>query len=754
MGAKESVPGRVSSDEGVAKYSKHFAKGELGLLDSMFRELASRSPGATMDKATFLKLFNLPGMIGERLFAVFDTKKNGVIDYEEFIEGIVTYGRGSTEDKLKMLFNMYDLTGDNAVSPVELSTMLHSLVGSYKLLNQEEASDISQASPSELQRNSLESQQGLAAPRSPIREGYLPEDESQRGSEIKVEEPVNTFMGKNTTDTVDAIVKHAFEQCDLSRDGKLHFNEFVKFTEAHPEVMQALEKVFVLRYWNEPKQGARALRRRASSAIDEAVTRVQCTCGWVPAHCYRCGRQYETEPSLTQWECEVCGKLGKDGGGLTFCMVCGSAMLEKRITVTAEAQEDESFAPAPDNDSYNEGRLYKKGHIMKKYLERWYVCRGNFLYSFKKISDKQPGEVTFLEGCFVQLHDKEGDTSDMGEVATTPRKSASSNAYYGFELLNSANQTIKVLFAKTKEERAQWVNILRKGSKSFPIQDFYKIGKQIGKGKFSHVHEGTHLRTGTRYAIKVINKGKVASDDLQKEALRAEIAILKLVSHKNIISMKEIFESPDQMFIVMQYVAGGDLFDRIIKRKRFREEVAKQIIFNLLNGVKYLHDRGVVHRDLKPENILCGDEEDDSQVLITDFGLSKFARPAEVMSMPCGTLAYVAPEVLLLQGYGSSVDLWSIGVITYLLIRGGLPFDGATKGEIIERTLHGKVSFRHVCWETVSPNTTKFIEALLTKNSAKRLNVDQAIAHPWFSDLRQQASETRRQSEQSDAKYE
>jgi serine/threonine protein kinase len=298
-----------------------------------------------------------------------------------------------------------------------------------------------------------------------------------------------------------------------------------------------------------------------------------------------------------------------------------------------------------------------------------------------------------------------------------------------------------VFYARSADDRMEWVKTLRKGAHSFPIQEFYNVGKQIGKGRFSVVHSATHIRTGKLYAIKVIDKSKIAVDAREKEALRTEIAILKLVRHPTIIHMHEIFEAPSKLYIVMTLLRGGDLFDRIIARKRFPERTCMIILWRLLSAVKYLHDRGIVHRDLKPENILCGDEKDDTRVLIADFGLSKFASPEEVMNLPCGTLAYVAPEVLKLQGYSKAVDLWSLGVILYLLLRGGLPFDGKSKNEIIERTLHAKLSFRHEVWKGVSKHAIDLITRLLDKSPATRITIEAATAHPWFSNLTDEEKE-------------
>jgi serine/threonine protein kinase len=252
--------------------------------------------------------------------------------------------------------------------------------------------------------------------------------------------------------------------------------------------------------------------------------------------------------------------------------------------------------------------------------------------------------------------------------------------------------------------------------------------------RFSTVYQCRHLATNEMLAVKVIEKSSL--DDQESDAMHNEIAILKLVNHPNITRLREMFETRTHLYIVMRLVRGGDLFNRIKARKCFKEAVTREVIWSLFSAVKYLHARGIVHRDIKPENILCLDADDDSKIIISDFGLSKFATPKELMKVACGTLCYVAPEVLKCSGYGFSVDIWSIGVIMYLLLRGRLPFDGKTKDEIIDRTLTAPLDFSHAHWSTVSDEAKELLRMLLTKDPALRCSEATARAHPWFEPVR------------------
>jgi len=191
-------------------------------------------------------------------------------------------------------------------------------------------------------------------------------------------------------------------------------------------------------------------------------------------------------------------------------------------------------------------------------------------------------------------------------------------------------------------------------------------------------------------------------------------------------------------------VEHGDLFQRWHSKigipKVFPEQICKIIIWKLLDALKYLHGLGIVHRDLKPESILCTHATDDTQIVISHFGLSKFAAPHAEMTIPCGTLAYVAPEVLGLQKYDRKVDLWSLGCIMHLLLRGVLPFDGKSKTEVVEKTLTKELQLDdHPHWEKITDSAKDLLSKLLIKDPKHRIDVEEAMTHSWFDDIETEA---------------
>jgi serine/threonine protein kinase len=237
--------------------------------------------------------------------------------------------------------------------------------------------------------------------------------------------------------------------------------------------------------------------------------------------------------------------------------------------------------------------------------------------------------------------------------------------------------------------------------------------------------------------VKVIEKKLI--DAKQKEYLRIELSIMKLVKHPNVISLERVFETRHHVYMAMPLYPGGDLFDfmKAYRREGVSEDEGRKLIWNILHALKYLHGIGIVHRDLKPENLLLKKKDSPCDVVITDFGLSKFAAPHEAMQAACGTLTYVAPEVLRMEGYGKQVDVWSTGIIMYLVLRAKLPFHDSTKQRIIARILRQKVQLTDPVWKEKSSEAKDLIGLLLEKEPSKRITTKAALEHPWFEPLRE-----------------
>lgn len=242
------------------------------------------------------------------------------------------------------------------------------------------------------------------------------------------------------------------------------------------------------------------------------------------------------------------------------------------------------------------------------------------------------------------------------------------------------------------------------------------------------MREGTPVGGGNKVAVKIIKKNDAGEDDLN--LLQREIDIMSKLKHKNIIQLVEVFDEPDSINLILELVTGGELFDQIVSRGSYSERDAAAICKQILEAVHYMHSNGIAHRDLKPENLLVSGADND-QIKVTDFGLSKDFGES-TLSTSCGTPDYVAPEVLRGAPYDNSVDIWSIGVITYILLCGFPPFYGNSDQEIFEKILKAEYDFPADSWDPVSDDAKDFIKGILILNAAKRPTAAEALQHPWM----------------------
>jgi serine/threonine protein kinase len=269
-----------------------------------------------------------------------------------------------------------------------------------------------------------------------------------------------------------------------------------------------------------------------------------------------------------------------------------------------------------------------------------------------------------------------------------------------------------------------------------PLEAKYDILDEVGRGAFSIVKKARSKKDGEEVAIKFIEKKFVDKQDLM--LLAREIDIMKKVGHDNVLRLKEVFETDDMIALVMELVTGGELFYKIVEKGSYSEQDAANIIKQVIQGVAYLHQSGVCHRDLKPENLLCAGEIEGSykpfRVVIADFGLSKAFDSGESLETSCGTPDYVAPEVITAEGsYDKSVDMWSVGVITYVLLCGFSPFLSSTQTGLFEKIIKCDYDFPDPEWTNISEEAKDFIRHLLIKDPAQRYTAEQCLQHPWLN---------------------
>lgn len=262
------------------------------------------------------------------------------------------------------------------------------------------------------------------------------------------------------------------------------------------------------------------------------------------------------------------------------------------------------------------------------------------------------------------------------------------------------------------------------------VEDRYELRDVLGTGAFSQVVLGESKdRPGDLCAIKCIDKKALRG---KEDSLDNEIRVLRKLRHPNIVRLMETFEDKNKVYLVMELVTGGELFDRIVEKGSYTERDASALIKQILEAVDYMHTEGVVHRDLKPENLLYYSADEDSKIMISDFGLSKM-EDSGVMATACGTPGYVAPEVLAQKPYGKAVDVWSIGVIAYILLCGYPPFYDETDANLFAQIMRGDFEFDSPYWDDISDSAKDFISHLICVDPDKRFTCRGALGHPWIS---------------------
>ena len=382
-----------------------------------------------------------------------------------------------------------------------------------------------------------------------------------------------------------------------------------------------------------------------------------------------------------------------------------------------DSSSDSSFEEAEDlleDEGINcQGKLYK--FVNDKFKELWFKLVYKDLFYYKNKNEKVHRGMHNLSGLFLQA---------QGLKEIKGRK------MYCFNILFPSKN--RIYYCDNETEYNNWISALKKATGYTNLLDIYDIKQKLGKGKFGLVKLGINKETNDKVAVKVMNKNNMDSSDL--ELVRTEIEILKICQHPYIIKLYDIFENVDYIYIIMEYCSGGDLFSFLQKRNFIlKEDKVATIMYKLCKAVFYVHSYGIADRDIKPENVLLTSEDEDADIRLLDFGLSKIVGPNQKCTEPYGTLTYCAPEIILDKPYLKTVDSWSLGVMTYLMLSGSLPFSGKDEHEIAKNVVYSKVNFeKKPIWNEISREAKDFITKLLDKDLKTRIEMKTALEHPWF----------------------
>lgn len=280
-------------------------------------------------------------------------------------------------------------------------------------------------------------------------------------------------------------------------------------------------------------------------------------------------------------------------------------------------------------------------------------------------------------------------------------------------------------------EEAHTYNILRKPYED--VREKYALGAEIGRGQYGVIRHCSDRRSGERLAAKVISKRRLAGLQAVEDVQREIRAMLHLAGHTAVIALRATYEDVQRVYLIMELCEGGELYDRITMRKRYSEADAAEVCRQLAGAVRHFQARGMVHRDLKPENVILVSRASDTELKVVDYGLAAPFTQGQPLTLTAGSAYYIAPEVLN-GSYGPEVDMWSIGVILYIMLCGLPPFWHKTEAGIFDAILSGKFDIAGGPWKSVSQGAKDLVCQLLTMDPARRATPHELLVHPWISE--------------------
>eukprot|EP00344_Euplotes_crassus_P003383 CAMPEP_0196995726 /NCGR_PEP_ID=MMETSP1380-20130617/1792_1 /TAXON_ID=5936 /ORGANISM="Euplotes crassus, Strain CT5" /LENGTH=706 /DNA_ID=CAMNT_0042411491 /DNA_START=310 /DNA_END=2430 /DNA_ORIENTATION=- len=383
------------------------------------------------------------------------------------------------------------------------------------------------------------------------------------------------------------------------------------------------------------------------------------------------------------------------------------------------------------------GYMYRKTKDKSRIKKYFYKIIGTEMYSYKNEESKTHKTMHSMLGVYISEEKDEKMSDGSGKNLTLyPIKLVFPQKYRLYYFLND-------------DERNDWIKALRAAAGYRSVADYYDVSKKVlGKGKFGIVKLATHKKTGKEVAIKMVSKTQMSPEDLELQ--RNEIEILKVCQHPSIIRLLDIFENETDIYLVMEYMKGGDLFDYLQRRDfTIPEDLACDFAHQIATAIFYLHSYGVAHRDLKPENIIVSDDTESPEIKITDFGLSKIVGPKETSKEPFGTLSYAAPEILQGLQYNKSVDIWSFGIIVFLILSGCLPFDDDDDKLTAHNTVYKDPDLYGDHMKGVSKEAISLIKSCLEKSPDERIKIMKILEHKWFANANKELAAMRKGTEKT-----
>ena len=692
----------------------------LVYLKEVYKDLADRNEENRKKgimKIIFFDYLKLPMFISEKVFTVFDEDKDGFLSSKEFILGMNKLYNGSYQDTIRLIFDILDFNHDEFIekddakmilSLLPLKTDRSKVEYKYQMQSLEEIGEIIDSTFGKMKKLNLDEFKSIVEKhksdifiqlicflyqKKPFTENNINEFKSSK-KVVPNDLILQTPQAKNKESVNNILLPSPSKTTFLSPVSNLlksiNIGESAGFEEESGPAISGFNGM--VRFDNRiiPKNN----EEKDEEGDDKDINKVIKNSDLV-----------YNSPSVFLKK----NKAPKKPSLFT---------LNSPSPAISPLTSQKKVAPLSLNDNEKvtyENYIYKVSTTNK--LKKYYLVLINKdIYYYKNEDKKEVVGMHNLSGCFV----KDNATKVIND-----------KTYYSFTLVFPSKE--RSFYCSSKEIYDNFTEKLKGSFGYLNFFDYYEMLDDLGEGIFGSVKLGVEKKTKERVAIKIIKKKKAKPSDM--ELVRTEIDIMKLCHHPNVVHLLDHFENADYIFIVMEYIRGGRLTDYMKEKKfHFSEKRAAEIIYEIALGVKYLHKYGIIHRDLKPDNIMLTESNDKGHIKIMDFGLSKILGKKEKTSDGFGTLTFVSPEVLIRKPYNKEIDIWSIGVILYLILSGDLPFDDEEDDEekIAKSIVFNEVEFPSKKFGNKSKEVIELIKRCLTKEPKDRIKIDEIIKSDWI----------------------
>ena len=718
--APEEMISKVDLEKLIQKFRPTDPEALEYYLQDVYKDLSERDSkkGLGLTKYVFQSYYNLPLIICERLFKVLDTNEHSSLSQEDFITGMINLFLGDYKTLIKMMFNMYDYNRDGKISRNDIKIVFN----------------------------------------------YLPLKPNEIYQRYKIK-----FEGDNINDRKESIheinktLDKIFEEDYIDDD---YFKYAIENINSDIFIF-LLVYLYEKRPFNEDTiEHYKKLPRKSNNKLKKATTTANYANG---------GLKLIVSPSQKSIYKPAAAVTLKEGGQYTKFKSNSSNLIKlkfgsnnnnhlkafsksglkrvktfniKKIKTIVDEQDEEYEDDSSlqkknqkknndksndedeeeeneDDDENNQNikfegyllKIRKDGELKKLYFKLLY----HDLYFFKSQEDEEHGGVHNLCDVFI----KEGNPYNY-----------QGKYLYCFSIIYPEKE--RKYYTEDKKDYHKWIKYLRKAVDYEDLYKSYEMKDIIGTGRYGTIRVGFHKIKNRYVAIKIINKTKTSEIDM--ENIRHQIEILKIATDEFVLQLLDIIENESYLYIITELCKGGDLYSYLNQRSfKIPETKAAKLIYKLTKSVSFLHTLGIIHRDLKPENILMTDMTDEADIRISDFCICKRLEPEETTKEIIGTLGYMVPEVLMGMDYNFSSDVWSIGVIAYLLLTGYLPFDDEESDkEVIRKTLFESIPFDNDSWKNISPQAKEFIKRILIKDKNQRMTIEDILNDQWLESYAQE----------------